>query len=113
MKRLVIFFSFFLTILGFATPDRICVRSYIKDPKIAWDPCQHTNVHFYAVPLEATARKVCTRSYDAFYCDTASHEYVWIHSPDGKRFCTLDYNQPGVVNYCESASQLYDYVKNN
>lgn len=102
-----------LSTFTLATPDRICVRNYIKDPKVTWDPCQHTGTHFYAIPLEETERKICTRAYLSFYCDQAKKEYVTIHTPDGKAFCTLDYNQPGVVNYCESASQFYDYVKTN
>lgn len=113
MKHLVIFYAVLFSGVAFTTPDKICVRSYIKDPAIKWDPCEHLKTHLYAIPLEPTERKICTRAYSAFYCETASKEYVWIHSPDGKRFCTLDYNQPGVVNYCESVSQYYDYVKNN
>lgn len=113
-KPFFILFSLALSSFSFATPDKVCVRNYIKDPKIHWDPCQHTGTHFYAVPLEEAERKICTRGYVDFFCEqSGGKEYVWIHSPDGKKFCTVDYNQPGVVNYCESASRFYDYVKSN
>lgn len=101
-----------IAVAASATPDHICVRNYLKGQK-DYDPCANLADYGYAyakpIPGE-TEGKICTRVYSEFYCGMAKTSYVHIPTASGGKICTMDYNQPGVINYCKSVPQYYDYV---
>lgn len=87
--------------------DWVCVRNYTTDQGSA---CQLQSPA-YAWVLHATEseKPVCARLYAEFYCQ-GTKEFTHIETLEGTRVCVMDYAQPPVSNYCESAPQYYDYV---
>lgn len=102
-----------LSLLVFSTlshaADPMCVRNYAKQG--GGSICTSYK-EFYALVhhYENKETDVCTRIYADFYCENAPKEYERVVTLENKTICTLNYNQPGVANYCESAPQFYDYI---
>jgi hypothetical protein len=65
----------------------------------------------FVLHLDTPEIVVCTRSQHAKMCAAAPNEYRWVRGESGDSICTMDFNQPGVVNYCKDVPALYDYVQ--
>lgn len=90
----------------------ICVRNYMGDD--AKNPCEISKESYtYVLPLTEAGKRVCTRIYLDFYCNMTSKEYERVNSVDKTKICVMNYNQPPVANYCQSAPQYYDYIEPN
>lgn len=108
MRRLIVYFAL-VGGAALAAPDRVCVRDFMNDGGMI--PCNSMTKGFaWVVPVEPRPKAVCTRVYEAFYCDQAK-EFEWIESEDGKKICVLNNDQPGVANLCEGSPKTFVYVK--
>lgn len=108
-----------LALLGASAPamaagDDVCVRNYLhalpSDPDV--DVCERIGTRYvHAQPQDEAQPKLCVITFADTMCDTAPREYRRIKGIDGASLCVVDFNQPGVINYCDSVPQLYDYAR--
>ena len=114
MQRL--FTALALLVAGTAQAEgqNVCVRNFLhalpSDPGI--DICEQFGGRYvHAQPQDETQARLCVITFDDSMCVTAPREYRRILSAEGAPLCVVDFNQPSVVNYCESVPELYDYAK--
>lgn len=102
----------FISSAAMASPPKVCVRNYPADADVS--PCKRfPESYTYAIPWKPDLEDdsmVCTRIYGETYCDISPKEYVRIPTVDGKTICVLNFDQPGVANFCQSVSDFYHWV---
>ncbi len=108
MKNFILVSLFTFGVFAFAD-EPLCVRNYAKQGGGAVCKSYPTN-YANVQPMENKETEVCTRIYADFYCEQAPKEYAQVTTLDKRTICTLNYNQPPVANFCESAKEFYDYI---
>ncbi len=95
-----------------ASPSKVCVRNYPADADVS--PCKRfPEAYTYVIPWKpdfSDDSQVCTRIYGETYCDISPKEYVRIPTVDGRTICALDFDQPGVSDFCRSVPDFYHWV---
>ncbi len=85
----------------------ICVRNLANQ---GLDVCSIQPIYYtYFQALEPKEKAVCTRIYVDKYCNS-SPEFVTVAALDGRSICVLNFNQPPLINYCESLPRYYSYL---
>ncbi|MCB0417680.1 MAG: hypothetical protein KDD39_08525 [Bdellovibrionales bacterium] len=87
--------------------DWVCVRNYTTDQGSACN--LKTKSYEWVQHATEQEKPVCARVYPEFYCQ-GSKEFTRVETVEGEEICVMNYAQPPVANYCESAPQFYDYV---
>lgn len=98
--------------VAFAAGDDICVRNYLGgDPDV--DVCERLGGRYvYVQPKEGTGEAaLCAITYPEAACSQLPREYRKVRKEDGSSVCVVDFNQPGVGNYCETTPDLYGYAQ--
>lgn len=107
--KIILAVALLLSSSGFAAENRFCVRNYLGDS--AENPCDRfPEFYVYVTPYPGVQKRVCARIYAEFYCDQ-SKTYGHVQTEDkSKGICTVNYDQPGVANFCEDLPEYYDYA---
>ncbi|MEZ4752505.1 MAG: hypothetical protein R3B54_18300 [Bdellovibrionota bacterium] len=96
----------FVCTVGFAE-DYVCVRNYTTEQGSACN--LKTQSYAWVTHATEVEKPVCARIYADFYCQ-GTKEFTVVETVEGQEICVMNYAQPPVANYCESAPQFYDYV---
>lgn len=84
----------------------VCVRNYSGENN---SPCKLFPQGYSTIENHA---EVCVRVYSNGYCVLTPNEYRYVQASDGRKVCTVHYDQPTLVNLCDRYPQYYSYVPN-
>lgn len=94
----------------FAIDDMVCARNYMVGDNDS--PCHRKAAGYEFVEHKDTPSiRVCARVQIGKFCATSPNEYRWVKKESSGDACVTDFNQPKVVNYCDSLPALYSYVQ--
>lgn len=88
----------------------VCIRNFFE-PATKYDPCdrdQSGRYHYVQNVDDATAT-ICAAAYPDYNCEMASDTFNLVETMTDGNICTMNYDQPGVGNYCTSSPGLYQY----
>lgn len=102
-----------LSVTALAAGEHVCVRNFLGgDSAPSIDVCAEVGTRYvYAMPRGEGEAHLCVLVYPDTACDVDSRGYRRITAESGATLCVVDFNQPGVGNYCEAAPTLYSYAQ--
>lgn len=112
MQRLILSLAFVFAGTANADGDDVCVRNFLGgDPAV--DVCGSIGGRYIYVQAKdsTTDGTLCALAYPDLACSADQQGYRFVRTKDGGKVCVVDFNQPGVGNYCETAPDLYSYAE--
>jgi hypothetical protein len=116
MNALVLMLLAMLAPIGFvygAEPprsDAVCVRNFFPEGS-GMNPCEPgSKVFRLALTLDEGSTYVCTKVYEDRLCTQSPKEYRFVRAADGAHFCTVNFHQEGIAEYCYSNPRIFAWV---
>ena len=101
----------FMTEPALSEGTDVCVRNY-RGGDVPGDACEISPAIYVVVQAKDETREpLCTMRYPDAACEHYPREYRRVVEAGGGTVCVVDFNQPGVGNYCQTNPDLYDYAQ--
>lgn len=90
--------------------DAVCVRNFFPEGA-GINPCEPGSKFFHlALSLDDDSKHICTKMYEDRLCAQSPREYRFVRAADGSSFCTVNFHQEGIAEYCYSSPKIFSWA---